>query len=291
MTGVITTQKNSVNTAIPIRWSLAPNFWAKQWPYLWTETKCPTLQLTTFIAGHMARRLQHIGANEGDTHRKHRIMSNGMSRQTQETLCFQVFIDGMPNMSMGTSTLLNYNSSVSTKITLNAHVVHVLRYNAPSATSKWTEGMNTLQVCLSKEVTHPPGLATAILSILSLWRKGDVIQVSLLPGGSRVRQAAHLHQTLLGWDSFVRGQWHWARQELQAKYLQSIQSRRTGKRWATAIIRHVFHIAWDMWLHCNHIRHTPGGQRHRDRGRETDPLIGGTSMMASPPCTLMIITF
>ena len=152
--------------------------------------------------------------------------------------------------------------------------LHVLRCPAPSATSKWTEGMNNLRACLSKEVTHP-GLAAAISTILSLWQKGATIQVSLLPGGPRVRHAANLQQSLLGWNSFVSGQWHWAWQELQANYLQSIGSRRAGKRWATAIIRQFFLIAWDMWLHRNHIRHIPGGQRDRDRGRETDPLIRG----------------
>jgi hypothetical protein len=34
-----------------------------------------------------------------------------------------------------------------------------------------------------------------------------------------------------------------------------------------------FLTSWDMWLHCNHICHTPGSRHDQHRGRETDPLI------------------
>jgi hypothetical protein len=45
-----------------------------------------------------------------------------MSRQKHETPCLQAFIVDMPNMFLGTFPLLNYNSSVNTRIMLNAHV-------------------------------------------------------------------------------------------------------------------------------------------------------------------------
>jgi hypothetical protein len=125
--------------------------------------------------------------------------------------------------------------------------------------------MDNLRDFLKKELTHP-GLGKAIVKILNSWHDGDGINVSTLPGGSNVRQAAALQRNLLGWESFIRGQWHWSWHQVQHRYLQSLGRQKTGKQWLTTVLRQFFLIAWDMWLHCNHICHAPGGQRDRDRG-------------------------
>ncbi len=149
---------------------------------------------------------------------------------------------------------------------------HVLRCRAPSAVKKWKENMANLRAFLQKEQTHP-GLCRAILQILTSWHDGTAVGVSTLPGGRTVQHAAALQRDLLGWDAFVRGQWHWSWNQVQHRYLQSVGSQKKSRRWTTVVIRQFFLIAWDMWLHRNHVCHATGGQRDRDRGRTTDPLI------------------
>jgi hypothetical protein len=69
--------------------------------------------------------------------------------------------------------------------------------------------MDNLTNFLKNEQTHP-GLCKAIVKILNSWLDGVNINVSTLPGGRNVRHAAALQRDLLGWESFMRGQWHWS---------------------------------------------------------------------------------
>jgi hypothetical protein len=88
--------------------------------------------------------------------------------------------------------------------------------------------MDNLTNFLKNEQTHP-GLRKAIVKILNSWHDGVNINVSTLPGGRNVRHAAALQRDLLGWESFIRGQWHWSWHQVQHRYLQSIGHQKTGK--------------------------------------------------------------
>jgi hypothetical protein len=124
---------------------------------------------------------------------------------------------------------------------------HILQCQAPAPVAKWKGNMDKLRDFLKKELTHP-GLGKAIVKILNSWHDGDDINVSTLPGGRNVRHTAALQNDLLGWDSFIRGQWHWSWHQVQHRYLQSLGLQKTGKRWLTMVLRQFFLIAWDMWL-------------------------------------------
>jgi hypothetical protein len=82
--------------------------------------------------------------------------------------------------------------------------------------------MDNLRDFLKNEQTHP-GLGKAIVKILNSWHGGDDVDVSTLPGGHNVHHAAALHQRdLLGWESFIHGQWHGSWHQVQHRYLQSL---------------------------------------------------------------------
>jgi hypothetical protein len=50
----------------------------------------------------------------------------------------------------------------------------------------------------------------------SLFDDGVDIHMSTLPGGRNVHHAAVLQRDLvLGWESFIRGQWHWSWHQVQ----------------------------------------------------------------------------
>jgi hypothetical protein len=62
-------------------------------------------------------------------------------------------------------------------------------------------------------------------------------------------------QTTIGWRRFFEG-WishEWTKAQ-QAHYT-SIKSLCTGKRWAVALIKKLWDIAWDLWEHRNGILH------------------------------------
>ena len=42
---------------------------------------------------------------------------------------------------------------------------------------------------------------------------------------------------------------------VQASYFEMIESRRSGKRWAVALIKKLWDTAWDMWDHRNRVVH------------------------------------
>jgi hypothetical protein len=48
---------------------------------------------------------------------------------------------------------------------------------------------------------------------------------------------------LLGWS------------EVQHRYYEFLDSRRTGLRWLTALIQKLWDVAWDMWDHRNRVLH------------------------------------
>ena len=64
-----------------------------------------------------------------------------------------------------------------------------------------------------------------------------------------------LKQDTIGWRACIDGLLvrEWA--AVQASYFEMIGSRRSGKRWAVALIKKLWDTAWDMWDHRNRVVH------------------------------------
>jgi hypothetical protein len=67
------------------------------------------------------------------------------------------------------------------------------------------------------------------------------------------KQAAIAKQDTLGWDSFLEGTIATEWQSVQATYYLFLQSSKTTLRWASALIRKTWEVAWDQWEYRNGI--------------------------------------
>ena len=75
------------------------------------------------------------------------------------------------------------------------------------------------------------------------------------------------HQNTIGWFSLLtrRASIYWS--HAQQEYQQRMKIDRPTLRWTSAVLRQLFHIAWDMWLHRNNIKNettTAAKQRKMD---------------------------
>jgi len=65
-------------------------------------------------------------------------------------------------------------------------------------------------------------------------------------------------QTQIGWDRLLNG-WisqYWHNQ--QEKSWSQVQSRKSSRRWTSALIQKLWDISWDMWDHRNKELHSGG---------------------------------
>jgi hypothetical protein len=120
----------------------------------------------------------------------------------------------------------------------------------------WDNSLSNLREWMLQHDTHPD-MAQAIIQGLRHWRSGG--SESNFPSSSDWIRELVDQQTKLGWRNFFEGMIATNWQVAQQSYLNRIGSRKSSRRWATAIIRKLWQIAWDMWEHRNgylHARNT-----------------------------------
>ena len=130
---------------------------------------------------------------------------------------------------------------------------HIIRCPQPEANIVWTKALALfLEQWLVKQKTARQ-IITAILTGLQAWRSGTPANHSeyTLPG----LQATVDRQDAIGWrgllDSFPALGWA----EVQHRYFLWSGSRRSGKRWLSAVIRKLWDVCWDLWDHRNKVLH------------------------------------
>ena len=98
-----------------------------------------------------------------------------------------------------------------------------------------------------------PQLIEAIITGLDAWRNNH-------PAQHKSYSLPHLStaialQNLIGWKGFLHGftavQWEHA----QHNYLQFKQSKLTGKRWISALIKKLWETIWALWRYRNGLVH------------------------------------
>lgn len=131
--------------------------------------------------------------------------------------------------------------------------VHVLRCDHQEARSLWNRNMSALQPWLIANHTSPP-MAKAICDKLNNWQQG-LAASNVDPSLSDAIKKVLTAQDHFGWEFFIYGFWSIEWMGIQQLYLTSLQSKVTPRRWAAAIIRKLWAIAWDMWDHRNRMLH------------------------------------
>jgi hypothetical protein len=120
---------------------------------------------------------------------------------------------------------------------------HVWQCQTPQTDAIWKTGLKELRVELGRMQTKVTTM-DQIEKGLNSWRN-----LSQLDGANET--GAFKYQSELGWGHFFEGRHHvqW-RKDQEAVYLET-NSKLTGKKWSSAIIRKVWEIAWKLWEHRN----------------------------------------
>jgi hypothetical protein len=138
---------------------------------------------------------------------------------------------------------------------------HLLQCPAPSAQQVWATSIITLQGVLKKLQTSPD-IATLALRAVTEWTANRLVLIQ--PSDSHVIRQLHIAQSRIGWENFLLGRWHHRWLDYQGQYLALKESRRSPKRWLTAVLRKLQDIAWDQWTHRNGLLHGPNGAAEQE---------------------------
>jgi hypothetical protein len=128
---------------------------------------------------------------------------------------------------------------------------HVWRCRTPESDIIWTKFIVDLFAWFKSQDTNQE-IADTIIIRLMQWRSGQEptpLQVTH-PGLAE----ALTQQDLIGWDSAIEGRWGTLWAPLQGTFYKFLHSRRSGRRWLTALIDRIWKIAWDLWDHRNSVR-------------------------------------
>jgi hypothetical protein len=134
--------------------------------------------------------------------------------------------------------------------------IHVIQ--CAESTRTWNATVEALNEWLEDQSTEP-ALQEAIISHLQSWRHGS--------RNNRAQHKPTLQRTLaqqegLGWYSFILGRHAKGFEEIQHRYYQSLESKKTGFRWTVALIKKLMNVAWDMWQYRNSVLHDDPENHH-----------------------------
>ena len=125
---------------------------------------------------------------------------------------------------------------------------HVWKCRGKGADETWEKSIDELHSWLTSHDTESD-LAAAICKGLRAWYNNEPLPTSqsTFPG---LADAVD-NQNKIGWQALLEGCPAKGWEESQQMYFSWIGSRRTGKRWLSAVIRKLWDVAWDMWDHRN----------------------------------------
>ena len=131
---------------------------------------------------------------------------------------------------------------------------HVWTCSGGGADGRWEKSLADLWDWMTEQETAPE-LRDAICDYLRSWRDKSQVLAGHQCDFPGLQQAVH-NQATIGWQAFFEGYLacDWA--ATQHTYYEWAGSRRTGRRWATEILKKLWNIAWDLWEHRNGYVHT-----------------------------------
>jgi hypothetical protein len=113
-----------------------------------------------------------------------------------------------------------------------------------------------------RKILTAPEIRQIILKRLLHWRRHQhhLPMSDPVPNEFGLREAVYA-QDAIGWYNVLLGRLSRKWSDVQARYLESIQKRTTGRRWTIAILEKLWDISWDMWEQRNGIAHDPAHPR------------------------------
>jgi hypothetical protein len=139
---------------------------------------------------------------------------------------------------------------------------HVLTCHGNGAGLTFTTSLQKLDSHMRTILTAPE-IRKVVLQHLIHWRRFQHHAPSPEPVSDEfgLREAVY-SQDAIGWYNFLLGRLSRTWSDVQARYLESIHRRTTGRRWTIAVLEKLWDISWYMWEHRNSIAHDPAHPRH-----------------------------
>jgi hypothetical protein len=133
---------------------------------------------------------------------------------------------------------------------------HVNRCQAPLARAQWMTSLDAFQAKLQEFKTHPD-IERVIMAKLRALRHTN--KVSFGAALEPTVQQAVTTQDNIGWKNLLYGRMSGFWQDAQHEWLVQMQTRwkPSASRWMSYTIRAHWEISWEMWMHHNHIFHSP----------------------------------
>ena len=141
----------------------------------------------------------------------------------------------------------------------NEKTSHVLRCQDKKSKVNFKEKLDETLIPTMESTNTAPSLQKALLQILLKWRDGKKITPTDYPVIFGIREAIRDQNRGLGWNNFVLGRWSPKWQLAQQQFYTCTKSKRTSKRWATAIIHKLLLTIWDQWDFRNKVAHSDEG--------------------------------
>lgn len=127
---------------------------------------------------------------------------------------------------------------------------HVLRCQGSGAKEQWQQGLTALDSWMRQKGTAID-VNQAIVQGLDSWYKGTLPLDT--EGCTEALRRAVDQQSRIGWKSLLEGCPALAWAEVQQAYYRTFGSKRTGRRWVTALVQKLAETAWHMWDHRNSV--------------------------------------
>jgi hypothetical protein len=128
---------------------------------------------------------------------------------------------------------------------------HVLRCQGSGAKEHWETSIEELAKWMRSQQTAP-AITNAVCEGLNAWYNGQRMEGERF--SSRITNAIE-QQTRIGWRNLLEGFPAKAWAECQDDYWQRIRSKRSARRWVTALVIKLANTAWRMWDHRNAVNH------------------------------------
>ncbi len=141
--------------------------------------------------------------------------------------------------------------------------IHVWRCQGCGANELWTQHLSNLEKWLESQHTAPM-LQYALLDNLRSWLDNTSPKPS-------VRSFIETAQDLIGWDYILEGVFsiEWSR--IQQQHLLSLGRSTSGHTWLVRLIKRLWEIAWNIWLHRNSVA-TTSNNKTQTLGTDTTTL-------------------
>jgi hypothetical protein len=129
-----------------------------------------------------------------------------------------------------------------------------LKCPAEAPSRLWETTLGDLQTWLENCGTDP-FIKDSLITGLRKWRQAPDGSVD---AGSNSLLSA---QARIGWNSVLEGCFSNSWTQTQKKIFQRQNSKRSGNRWMTQLIKRIWKIPWDLWQQRNHKEHLQDQER------------------------------